>query len=162
MHHRRVATTVAALSLMAGMAATTAAEAKTVRVSELKLSSAKMAKLRTSWVDQIYAHHSLGTWAPMRFDLTDADLRTMGLPSKKVLLRHRYRRPTAFYPGGRMVRLSSRAGARGKPKPGGGGSGGTGTTAAGPGVVSFAGTGFFGIRPGAWLLFIDTNAGSVG
>jgi hypothetical protein len=79
----------------------------------------------------------------------------MGLPSKKVLLAHRYKTPTAFYPGGRMVRLGASAkGGKGKPKPGGGSS----TAAEGPSVVSFAGTGFFGIRPGAWLLIFSKDA----
>jgi hypothetical protein len=50
-----------------------------------------------------------------------------------------------------MVRLGARAGSKGKPKPGGS------TAAAGPSVASFAGTGFFGIRPGAWLLFITPD-----
>src|SRR3954468_5923787 len=150
MKHRRVATAVAALSLMAGLGGASAAQASVVKIGEFKLSNAKLDQLRARWVKQIYAHHAMGTWAPMKFNLSDADLKIMGLPSKKVLLAHRYKTPTAFK-NGRLVRL----GATGKGK-------GKGTKADGPAVASFAGTGFFGIRPGAWLLFIDTNAGSVG
>jgi hypothetical protein len=134
-----VALALLTCSLAAGAGA---AQASVVKIGEFTLSKAKMDTLRNRFVDQIYAHHSLGTWAPMKMNLTDTDLKLMGLPSKKVLLAHRYSTPTAFK-NGRLVRLG-----QGK--------------AAGPAVASFAGTGFFGIRPGAWLLFIDTNAGSVG
>ena len=143
---------IAMLAVAFALTCTGAAQASVVKINEFKLSSAKMSQLRSDWVKQIYAHHSLGTWAPMKFNLSDRDLRIMGLPSKKVLLAHRYKTPTAFE-NGRLVRLGTKG--KGKPKPGG-------NAAAGPAVASFAGTGFFGIRPGAWLLFIDTNAGSVG
>jgi hypothetical protein len=148
MKHRRVASAVAALSLMAGLGGAGAAHASVIKINEFKLSNTQLGQLRARWVKQIYANHKMGTWAPMKFNLSDADLKIMGLPSKKVLLAHRYKTPTAFK-NGRLVRL----GAKGK---------GKGTKADGPAVASFAGTGFFGIRPGAWLLFIDTNAGSVG
>jgi hypothetical protein len=142
MRHRRVATTVAALALMTGLGGATAAQARVIKLSEYQLSDARMNALRTSFVNQIYAHHSLGTWAPMKQTLSDSDLALMGLPSRKVLLAHRYRTPTAVHPSGRMVAL------------------GAGGKAAGPAVASFAGTGFFGIRPGAWLLLL--NGGSIG
>src|SRR3954452_1705459 len=86
----------------------------------------------------------------MKFNLDDRDLALMRLPPKRVLLAHRYPVPTAFYPNGRMVRLTTSA-RRGKKPPGGSGS------AAATPLVSFAGTGFFGIRPGAWLLTITDN-----
>jgi hypothetical protein len=143
MTHRQVATTVAALSLMCGLGGASAAQASVVKVNEFTLSDAKMGQLRDSFVNQIYAHHSLGTWAPMKFTLSDRDLKLMGLPSKKLLLAQRYKTPTAVQPDGRMVPL-----------------GGNGKAAGGPGVASFAGTGFFGIRPGAWLLLL--NGGSIG
>ena len=52
-----------------------------------------------------------------------------------------------------------RGGRKGKGrKPGGGGSGGgSSNTAADPALVSFAGTGFFGIRPGALLLIMNDD-----
>jgi hypothetical protein len=73
----------------------------------------------------------------MRVDLTDRDLALMGLPPKRVLVKHRYSVPTAVYPDGRMKRLGA---------------------APGPGLVSYAGAGFFGIRPGAWLLLITKDS----
>ena len=88
--------------------------------------------------------------------LNDRDLALMGLPSKRVLLSHRYSVPTALYPGGKMVPLR-----RASAKPGGGsGSGGSGggtAPAATPTVTTFAGTGYFGIRPGAWLLIVTSK-----
>ena len=149
----RRAAIAAALSLVAAGAMGTAAQARVVKVGEYRLSDSTLGKLRTDWVNQIYAHHSYGTWAPMKFDLTDRDLALMGLPPKRVLIKHRYSAPTAFYPSGRMVRM--RTSAKGGRKPPPGGSSGT---AAGPSVASFAGTGFFGIRPGAWLLFITPDS----
>src|SRR3954462_11428310 len=148
MKHRRAVMAIAALSLLVGASA---AQARVIHIGEYKVSQSRMDQLQRNWVNQIYAHHSLGTWAPMKMNLTDRDLALMGLPPKRVLTAHRYRTPTAFYPGGRMVRLGARAGSKGKPKPGGS------TAAAGPSVASFAGTGFFGLRPGAWLLFITPD-----
>jgi hypothetical protein len=68
------------------------------------------------------------------------------LPPKRVLLAHRYRVPTAVYPNGKMVRLKNRKG--------GGSSGSTSS----PGVIAYAGAGYFGIRPGAWLLLLTKNS----
>jgi hypothetical protein len=143
MHRRRLALAATALALVAGAATGAAAHARVVTISEYKLSQSRMDALRTDWVNQIYAHHSLGTWAPMKFTLNDRDLKLMGLPPKRVLLAHRYKVPTAVYPNGRMVRLAGKP----KPKP----------AAAGPAVATFAGTGFFGIRPGAWLLTVTDS-----
>jgi hypothetical protein len=126
----------------AAVVAAPAAEAKTIKIGEFKLSDAQTEKLRASWVDQIYAKHSLGTWAPMRMELRNKDLKAMGLPSKRVLLKQRYRKPTIFRKG-KAVRLGAKRSA-----------------AAEPGVASFAGTGFFGIRPGAFVLLM--NGGSIG
>src|SRR4051794_31309838 len=117
-----------------------AAEARTVKGGEVKLPAARMAKLQARWVDQIRSRYPRGRGAPMRFDPSTRDLKLMGLPRKRVLLAHRYKRPTAVYPNGKLVRLRARKH--------------TATAAATP-LVSFAGAGFFGIRPGAWLLFIS-------
>jgi hypothetical protein len=126
-----------------------------VVVREYRLPATKMSVLRDRWLERIAARHRTGSWAPLRVDLTDRDLRLMGLPPRRVLLAHRYRQPTAVYPDGRLRRLAA---AR---RPGKGGSGskpGSGTQAAGPALISFAGAGFFGIRPGAWVLLINGNS----
>jgi hypothetical protein len=146
----RAARTVVVLSLIALAAGGTAAEARTYRVGEFKLPNARMKTLRSDWVKQILRHNEKGSWAPMRFELSNRDLRLMGLPSRKVLLSHRYRRPTAAYPNGKLIRLPTRT------RKGGA------AAAASPGLIAYGGAGFFGIRPGAWLLFIDDQAGSIG
>ena len=149
---RRVALACAALTLVVAPAA----QAKTLNVSEFKLSAAKTAQLRDIWADQIESKYPKGSWAPMRMELTDKALKIMGLPSRKVLLAHRYKQPTMFR-GNKPIRLAV-AGKGGKKPPSGGGGGGS--TGAEPAVASFAGTGFFGIRPGAFLLLI--NGDSIG
>jgi hypothetical protein len=140
---RRLALATAALSLVFACAA----QARTVRISEYRLSDARLDALRDHWVAQLMANHSVGTWAPMKFTLTDRDLELMGLPPKRVLLAHHYRQPTVVRPDGRMWRLGTRAGKRKR------GGGGNNNTASG-GTISYAGAGFFGIRPGAWLLTV--------
>jgi hypothetical protein len=102
-------------------------------IDEFKLSEQAAGELRARWADKILAKHSLGTWAPMRMELDDEDLALMGLPSERVLMASRYDRPTKVYRDGRKEEVA----------------------AAGPPVASFAGTGFFGIRPGAWLLIFS-------
>src|SRR4051794_28235566 len=150
---------LAALALVALTASS--AQARVVSLGEYKLSSSTLGQLRTDWVNQLQSKYGYHTWAPAKFDLGDKDLKLMGLPSKAVLTSHRYRTPTAVV-GGKLVPVSkldaylaARAGAKGKPS-----GGGSSTAADGPSVISFAGTGFFGIRPGAWLLTItDAEVG---
>lgn len=110
----------------------------TLTIGEYRLSDAKLDTLRRHFFDQIQAKYAPGTWAPLRMELSDADLALMGLPDRATLLAHRYSTPTVF-----------RSQGKGKPQP---------QPAANPAVTSFAGTGFFGIRPGAWLLLINGNS----
>jgi hypothetical protein len=133
---RRLALITTALVLVLACAA----PARTVRISEYRLPDARLDTLRDHWVDQLLARHSVGTWAPMKFTLSDADLKLMGLPPKRVLLAHHYRRPTVVRSDGSMHRLGRRK-----------------KSAAAGGTISYAGTGFFGIRPGAWLLTVTDN-----
>src|SRR3954471_19583039 len=105
-----------------------------IQYSEYRISSSAMSQLRSHFVDQVLATHRTGTWAPMKMTLSDSDLRAMGLPSKKALLGHRFPQPTFVTPDGQMQ-----------------------PAAALPTVATFAGTGYFGIRPGAWLLTVTNN-----
>jgi hypothetical protein len=135
-----------------------AAEARRIELREYRVPEAKLDKLRGAFSDQLSSRYGTDTWAPLRFKLSNRDLRLMGLPPKRVLLSRRYKVPTAVYPNGKMVRLGQKT-KGGKGGSGKGGSGGSGSGgAAGPGVATFAGTGFFGIRPGAWLLLINGNS----
>jgi hypothetical protein len=100
MRVRRAALAALALLLLSA----SAAQARVISIGELKLSNAKLNQLRSDWVDQLTAKYGTHTWAPMKFDLGDRDLKLMGLPSKKVLTSHRYRTPTAVV-GGKLVPL---------------------------------------------------------
>src|SRR6266511_5804782 len=94
MRVRRVGGAIAALALLISLAGGSAANARTpakvIRLGEYKLSAGKLDALRTDWIDQLLARHARNGWAPMRFNLTDRDLRLMGLPSRRVLTAHRY------------------------------------------------------------------------
>jgi hypothetical protein len=149
----RMAFVLALVGLLVGGAAT--ADAQTIRLREYRLPATRIDALRSDWVNRLTSRYAPGSWAPMRFELSNRDLRLMGLPPRRVLLSHRYRVPTAVYPNGRMVRLGARKAGKGG---GRGGSGSGSSTADAPGLVTFAGTGFFGIRPGAWLLLLNENS----
>jgi hypothetical protein len=154
MNARRIATLTLtlAISLTAG---STAVQAKTYKVGEYKLPERNIDQLRNRWASQIESRHARGTWAPMRYELSNRDLKLMGLPPKRVLLKQRYRKPTAVYPSGRMIRM------RTKPpsgKGGGGGDSGGSANAAATPIASFAGAGFLGIRPGAFVLLMNDNS----
>ena len=124
------------LALAAALLAPTAAQAYTL--DEFKLSSSAADQLTDRWADKLLARHSVGTWAPMKMDLDDRDLALMGLPSERELMSRRHDKPTAYRPDGSAQVLAD-----------------------GPPVASFAGTGFFGIRPGAWLLIFSDGGVSL-
>jgi len=134
-----------------------AAPTRVVRIGELKVSQSRLAALRADWVDRLLARYPVGSWAPAKMTLDDRDLALMGLPSKRVLLSHRSSVPTAFYPGGKVVPLRGASAKRGGK--GSGSGSGSGSGAATPTVTTFAGTGFFGSRPGAWLLTVSQEVG---
>ena len=140
MHLKRLTATAMAAAIAAGGAAAPAAtadvKAKRLTVGEFRLPDAKLDVLRDRWIDRILRRYPPGSWAPMKMQLTNADLRLMGLPPKRVLLSRSYKKPTIFN------RRTGRA------------------RTVEPGVLSFAGTGYFGIRPGAWILLL--TGGGVG
>lgn len=143
----------AVVALMVGVAPAQAYDASQVRLTEYKIPKANMAELRALYFQQLRRRADDKGWAELRFNLGDRALRLMGLPSKKFLLGRRYKNPTLVY----------RTGQKGGPK-GGGGNGGSGSGSGGsapvtlPTLATFAGTGWFGIRPGAWILLIEGNS----
>lgn len=106
-------------------------------------------KLREMWTEQLIASYPAATWAPMRIELTDEMLALMGLPSREWLLSHRFPVPTMVSRDGdtEEVQLPALDGS-------------SVNLVTGPALASYAGTGCFGIRPGAFLLLI--NGGSIG
>lgn len=148
---RRVGLPSLALLLVGAIATATPAQSagtqKTVAIGEFKLAPEKMDVLRQRWLAQLEAKYGAGAWAPMKMELSDADLALMGLPSADVLRGQRYKVPTSFEQSKQSKQSNGKGG---KPSPQ--------AEASNPGLVTFAGTGFFGIRPGAWLLYITDNS----
>lgn len=114
--------------------ATPDAGAHRVEISEYRLSQAAMDTLRSRWTDQILARHAPGTWAPLRYDLDDRALALMGLPPAAELGSQRYPVPTLVSADGPEEDVAL------------------------PTVATFAGTGYFGIRPGAFFLVIEGDS----
>lgn len=96
-------------------------------------------EIRNEWLAEIYATYPEGSWAPMKFEPTDAQLQKLGLPSKEFLQTHRFSEPTLVFPDGttEVIELPD-----------------IDTGVSTSGLVSYAGAGCFGIRPGALLLTI--------
>ncbi len=131
---RRVwsAVTVLALALTALMG-TAGADTGKVSFSEYRLPDTTVDALRGDWLDQLREKRPGGGWAPMRMELEDRHLALMGLPPADVLRGMEFGKPT-------MVDRKGNA-----------------QTVELPAVATFAGAGYFGIRPGAWLLIIDSR-----
>lgn len=116
-------------------------------IEEFVVPTAAMEEIRSDWVESLLAHYPAGSWAPLGMELDDSHLALMGLPPRDVLLAQRYPEPTMVLPSGstEVVSLPSVS---------------TPAGTLGPTVASFAGAGWFGIRPGAFLLLL--NGGSIG
>jgi hypothetical protein len=161
---RRLWRVLVPLSLVTAVAfapAQATASEGTWQFSEFTVSNDALCQMRDSMFDQMLATHEAGTWAPIEYQMTDADLARMGLPSKDVLLSRSYAEPTLVTRDGRFHEVPTaeleqavQAAAR-PPRDGDGGS-----TAAGPTVTTYAGAGCLGIRPGAWVLLL--SGGGIG
>src|SRR4051794_1338904 len=68
-------------------------------VDELTLGDTAMTQLRSSFYDQIEARYAPGSWAPLRMELSDADLAVMGLPSRAELQAADLSRPVVIPAG---------------------------------------------------------------
>lgn len=134
---RRAAALAAALCV--GLATAPAASGanaagEAIELREFTLPDATVDELRQRWVDRLLRNRAHGTWAPMKMQLTNADLKLMGLPSRQEILNADLSRPTAFYPDGTTRQVD-------------------------PALITFAGAGYFGIRPGSWLLLLSDGIG---
>ena len=149
---KKLSSLIALFALIASMTLTQAkATPAAVEVSEFTLSEAVAADLRLRWGQQLIERYGVGGWAPMRFELGDDELALMGLPSRQTLLSHRYDVWTRF-DGERAIPVAKSSDKGGK---GGGGGGDGGGGSSDTPVAAYAGAGFFGIRPGAWLLVFE-------
>lgn len=128
--------------ILAPGAAGQAAETERLQLSEFRIDHEAMCDLREEWADNLLATHESGTWVPLRFELTDSQLARMGLPSADVLRSRRYSAPTIVSPDGQFEEIPLE----------------DLEAAMDPAVVSYAGTGCLGIRPGALYLIITGNS----
>lgn len=106
-----------------------------------------MEDIRNEWVDDLLATHPEGTWATMDFKPTDDQLFRMGLPPADVLTSLDLDRPTLVFPDGSYEVLEDLP------------SVDSIQTTTSAGTVSVAGAGWFGVRPGGWLLLLDGGIG---
>lgn len=123
-----------ATPLLAAMSVAAPEDLVLTSVGEYTIAPDAMCQLRERWVDHLLATYPEGTWAPMRMELTDADLALMGLPPKDVLLAQRYAEPTAVFPDGSTKAVPL------------------------PALAAYGGTGCLGIRPGAFLLSLTPDS----
>jgi hypothetical protein len=137
-----------------------AARTEPTSLSEFTLDADAKAKLTDLWSEQLSTKAPADGWVPMRADLTDEMLDLMGLPSQAVLKNMRFPEPTIVDRQGRTERVQLPMGKGGGGGDRGKGDLGVGTTAALPAVTTYAGAGWFGIRPGAWILLL--SGGGIG
>ena len=133
---------VLALPLLMATSAGSATQTEDLQISGFTIDYDAMCDLRREWADNMLATHEEGTWAPLKFELTDSQLARMGLPSADVLRSREYSQPTMVSADGefREIPLSVLE------------------AAMDPAVASYAGTGCLGIRPGALYLIITGNS----
>src|SRR5688572_22996960 len=122
-----------ALPLVLAPGAGSAEETEGLELTEFRIDQDALCDLREEWADNMLATHEQGTWAPLKFELTDSQLARMGLPPADVLRSRDYSVPTMVSADGQFqeIALSDLE------------------AAMDPAVVSYAGTGCLGIRPGA-------------
>lgn len=131
---RRVAAAVALVVAAAASGAGAAPidpVAAPVSIEGYHLDASVVGQLRDDWLAQVRKEHAPGTWAPMKMELDDAQLALLGLPPADVLASRSYDTPTMVSPDGTAEEVDL------------------------PPAATFAGTGWFGIRPGAFLLVIE-------
>ncbi len=112
-------------------------------------------ELWDEWYEAMWEEHGPGAAVPLKLIPTDEHLDRMGLPPREILENNRFPVPTLVLEDGRMIPVELPAVPKdmptthelGVPGPLSGEHGWTG--------VTFAGTGCFGIRPGALLLNLN-------
>lgn len=106
-------------------------------------------EIQKQWTDDLLANNEPGTWAKMKFEPTDAQLKSLGLPSSEILSSRRYPTPTLVTQDGEFhdIPVSELEQAMGSARQG-----------LLPAVTTYGGTGCMGIRPGALLLTVTSNS----
>lgn len=158
---------VIAAALVAVVLPGSPAQASTrVELAPFHVDEQALCEVTKEWTDELVATHRPGTWAKMDFEVTDDQLARLGLPSKEILTSRRYAKPTLVTQDGQffdvplsqLERFTRRTSPPPPGKGGGGSGGGDNPSGSGPTVMSYAGTGCMGIRPGSLLLLISGNS----
>lgn len=141
-----------------------------VDLERFRVSAEASETIQGDWTEQLLSRYPAGVWAPLEFRPTDEHLELLGLPSRRVLSR-RYPEPTMVTKDGRFIPVSlpspgvfeaARKDNERPPKGSGRPSSDDSNQpdgSLGPTVTSFAGAGWFGIRPGALLLLLTDGIG---
>jgi hypothetical protein len=135
---RRIAAAVTVASLAAVPASAQAAKLDAgAKLEPYVIKPSAMKVLKADFIKQIRSNYAMGQWAPMRMELSDKHLKLMGLPKASVLRKMKLNKLTMVNTAGQSKRLDDD-----------------------PVLATYAGAGWFGIRPGALLLSItDTSIG---
>ena len=147
---KKVLRTLVVVGLVAAALQTGSAHAaQQISISEFKPDADAWCDVQKQWMDDLLAKHEPGTWAEMKFEPTDAQLKRLGLPSSDILSSRRYPTPTLVTQDGEFydVPLSELEQAMG-----------SSTQGILPTVTTYGGTGCMGIRPGALLLSVTSNS----
>lgn len=148
---RRLLCLATAISVVfIGSSAGAARASEAVAVDEFELDNEAMCDITEKWTEKLLESHEHGTWAEMAFELSDADLVRLGLPTSGVLRAQRYARPTLVAKTGATfdVPLAELEAEMRRSV----------NAAGGPSLVTWAGTGCFGIRPGSFYLVITDES----
>jgi hypothetical protein len=116
-------------------------------ISEFKIDENALCDFTEKWTEDLLEKHRPGTWAKMKFELTDRQLARIGLPSRDILAAQDYSKPTLVTQDGRTfdVPLSDLEDAMQ-------------SSNALPTAATFGGTACLGIRPGALLLHVTSSS----
>ena len=148
---RRLLYVATALAVVAiGSTGGVAHAATPVEVDRFDFDQRAMCDITEKWTERLLETHEHGTWAEMDLELSDADLVRLGLPTSAVLRAQRYERPTLVTKDGRTfdVPLTELEAEMQRSI----------NAAGGPSLVTWAGTGCFGIRPGSFYLIITDES----
>ena len=148
---KKVLRTIVVVGLVAAalQAGGGARAAEQISLAQFRPDADAWCEIQKQWTEDLLAKHEPGTWAKMKFEPTDAQLESLGLPSSEILSSRRYPTPTLVTQDGEFhdIPVSELEQAMGSAQAG-----------LLPAVTTYGGTGCMGIRPGALLLTVTSSS----
>jgi hypothetical protein len=138
---------LAMLLVALGLQSGSVSASSQLQIGEFKLDEGALCDFRDKWIDDILDTHKSGTWAKMKFELSDSQLERAGLPSRQVLASHDYSRPTLVTQDGRTFDVPKEDLEQAMA-----------SSSALATAATFGGTSCLGIRPGALLLSVTPSS----